>query len=76
MVQVQVSVQRINKFMRSNELDPDAVSHKDDYEDPVVVRNASFTWGENVCRVLITNSNIKIQEFLNQNIFRKMYLHL
>ena len=75
MVQVQVSVQRINKFMRSNELDPDAVSHKDDYEDPVVVRNASFTWGENVSRV-ITNSNIKIQEFLNQNIFRKMYLHL
>ena len=59
MVQVQVSVQRINKFMRSNELDPDAVSHKDDYEDPVVVRNASFTWGENVSRV-ITNSNMKI----------------
>ena len=45
--------------MRSDELDPDAVSHKDDYEDPVVVRNASFTWGENVSRV-ITNSNIKI----------------
>ena len=34
--------------MRADELDPDAVTHKEDYEDPVVVRNASFTWGKNV----------------------------
>ena len=47
MVQCQVSVQRIDKFMNANELDPDAVSH-DDHEDPIIVRNASFTWGENV----------------------------
>ena len=48
MVQCQVSVQRVNKFMNANELDPDAVSHQDDFEDPIMVRNASFTWGKNV----------------------------
>ncbi len=44
LVQCQVSVERINKFMNSDELDPDAVSHKEDFEDPVVVENANFAW--------------------------------
>ena len=48
MVQCQVSVERINKFMNADELDPDSVTHKDNFEDPIVVENADFTWTSNV----------------------------
>ena len=34
--------------MNSDELDPESVTHDQEIEDPVVVRNATFTWGENV----------------------------
>ena len=34
--------------MNSDELDPQSVTHDQEIEDPVVVRNATFTWGENV----------------------------
>ena len=48
MVQCQVSVERINKFMNADELDPDSVTHKENFEDPIVVENADFTWNANV----------------------------
>ena len=64
MVQCQVSVQRIDKFMNANELDPDAVSH-DDHEDPIVVRNASFTWGENVSNISKRSKLITLGSAIN-----------
>ena len=52
MVQCQVSVERINKFMNADELDPDSVTHKENFEDPIVVENADFTWNVNVSHIL------------------------
>merc|ERR1719158_1412784 len=49
-VQANVSVQRINKFMRSGELDPDSVERtkKSDSKGDIAisVREASFNWGD------------------------------
>ena len=45
-VQCQVSLNRINKFINSEELDPDAVSHSEANEAMVKAVNATFTWGE------------------------------
>ena len=63
MVQCQVSVQRINKFMNSDELDPHSVTHDQEIEDPVVVRNATFTWGENVKKKKRKKNSISRKKF-------------
>lgn len=34
--------------MNADELKENSVSHSDAYEEPVVVENASFTWGIDV----------------------------
>ena len=44
LVQVNVSLTRINKFMNSEELDPDNVSHDEEFQSPVVAQKASFAW--------------------------------
>src|SRR5699024_1505691 len=41
---VAVSVKRINKFLRSSDLDADAVEHKPDSTNAIVVENAAFCW--------------------------------
>ena len=46
LVQVNVSLTRINKFMNSEELDPDNVSHDEEFHSPVVAQKASFAWTE------------------------------
>ena len=43
-MQVNVSLTRINKFMNSEELDPDNVSHDEEFQSPVVAQKASFAW--------------------------------
>ena len=45
-VQCQVSLNRINKFINSEELDPEAVSHEKANEAMVKAVDATFTWGE------------------------------
>merc|ERR1712142_303617 len=47
-IQASVSIKRINKFMRSEELDPTSVvkNAKSDNSDAISVSNASFNWGE------------------------------
>merc|ERR1711892_740001 len=47
-IQASVSIRRINKFMRSEELDPDSVVKNGKSENPeaISVSNASFNWGE------------------------------
>ena len=44
-VQASVSVKRINKFMRSGELDPDSVEKSEKEGPAITVSDASFNWG-------------------------------
>ncbi|XP_017473674.1 PREDICTED: multidrug resistance-associated protein 1 isoform X7 [Rhagoletis zephyria] len=44
--ETQVSVQRINKFMNSEELDPNSVQHDPKECDPLIIRKGKFSWGE------------------------------
>ncbi|GLV32342.1 Multidrug-Resistance like Protein 1 [Carabus blaptoides fortunei] len=46
MVQASVSIQRINKFMNSEELNPDNLSHDPSEKYPLVIENGTFSWGE------------------------------
>ena len=47
-VQASVSIKRINKFMRSEELNPEAVGKSEDTKagNAITVKGASFDWGE------------------------------
>ncbi|XP_065155853.1 multidrug resistance-associated protein 1 isoform X1 [Atheta coriaria] len=45
MVQAKVSVDRINKFMNCEELDPNNVTHEPS-EDPIIIEDGNFNWGE------------------------------
>ncbi|TRY73074.1 hypothetical protein TCAL_02191, partial [Tigriopus californicus] len=60
LVQVGVSLDRINKFMNNEELDSNAVQHDESQKDhPVSVQNGTFAWGKSEPTVL-RNINIKI----------------
>ncbi|KAL5281110.1 ABCC2.2 family protein [Megaselia abdita] len=57
-IQIQVSVNRINKFMNGEELDPNNVQHdKKHAKTPVIVENGDFSWGGG--EVCIKKINIK-----------------
>ncbi|XP_022169430.1 multidrug resistance-associated protein 1-like isoform X2 [Myzus persicae] len=59
-VQSSVSVKRINKFMNSEELDPDSVTHNSDEKDPLVIENGTFTWGELNVAPTLSNINLRV----------------
>ncbi|KAL5238885.1 hypothetical protein ACI65C_006295 [Semiaphis heraclei] len=59
-VQSSVSVKRINKFMNSEELDPDSVTHDSDEKDPLVIENGTFTWGELTDVPTLSNINLRV----------------
>ena len=44
LVQTEVSLRRINKFMNSDELDPNSVSHDPNQKESIVVKKACFSW--------------------------------
>ena len=44
LIQCQVSLKRINKFINSEELDPEAISHRPQEEAMVKASEASFAW--------------------------------
>ncbi|XP_055837482.1 multidrug resistance-associated protein 1-like [Episyrphus balteatus] len=46
LVQTQVSVKRINKFLNSEELDPDCVGHDRGAPCPMLIENGTFSWGD------------------------------
>ncbi|XP_025410477.1 multidrug resistance-associated protein 1 isoform X2 [Sipha flava] len=60
LVQSSVSIKRINKFMNSEELDPDSVTHDSDEKDPLVIENGTFTWGEPTEEPTLKNINLRI----------------
>ncbi|KAF6207513.1 hypothetical protein GE061_015959, partial [Apolygus lucorum] len=51
--------QAINKFMNSEELDPDAVTHNEKEEDPIIIENGSFKWDEE--ETTLKNINLRIK---------------
>ncbi|XP_014250122.1 multidrug resistance-associated protein 1 isoform X2 [Cimex lectularius] len=59
-VEASVSVKRINKFMNSEELDPDSITHDDKPEEPLLMEDGSFKWGADDPAIL-KNINIKIK---------------
>ena len=46
LVQCSVSLNRVNKFMNSEELDPLNVTHDDDFSHPVFTDHADFCWDD------------------------------
>ncbi|KAM7353891.1 multidrug-Resistance like Protein 1 isoform 2-T2 [Cochliomyia hominivorax] len=59
-VQTQVSVKRINKFMNSEELDPNNVQHDPRKPNPLSIVNGSFSWGDE--DVTLKNINIEVKK--------------
>ncbi|XP_076628337.1 multidrug-Resistance like Protein 1 isoform X1 [Colletes latitarsis] len=63
MVQAYVSVKRINKFMNTEELDPDNVQHDPSEPHELLIENGTFTWDmENVEKPTLKNINIQIEQ--------------
>ncbi|KAI8125131.1 Multidrug resistance-associated protein 1 [Lucilia cuprina] len=58
--ETQVSVQRINKFMNSEELDPNNVQHDPKKPNPLSIVNGSFSWGDD--DVTLKNINIEVKK--------------
>ena len=61
LVQVGVSLKRINKFMNSDELDPNNVTHDEDFHHPVLAENAEFAW-ENTSKPNLKDINLKVED--------------
>ncbi|RZF36743.1 hypothetical protein LSTR_LSTR005056 [Laodelphax striatellus] len=63
-VQAGVSIERINKFMNTEELDPNSVQHNESEDDPLIIENGSFSWGagsEGDDALILKNINISIK---------------
>lgn len=45
LVQASVSIKRMNKFMNSEELDPNNVTHENSEKYPLLIENGTFSWG-------------------------------
>ncbi|XP_055920592.1 multidrug resistance-associated protein 1-like [Eupeodes corollae] len=58
LVQTQVSITRINKFLNSEELDPKCVGHDKSEKAPMLIENGSFSWGDDV---ILKDINMKIE---------------
>ncbi|XP_032595402.1 multidrug resistance-associated protein 1 isoform X21 [Drosophila grimshawi] len=61
LVQTQVSVGRINKFLNSEELDPNNVQHDASKPHPMTIENGFFSWGEED-EITLKNINIEVRQ--------------
>ncbi|XP_033169125.1 multidrug resistance-associated protein 1 isoform X6 [Drosophila mauritiana] len=59
LVQTQVSVNRINKFLNSEELDPNSVLHDSSKPHPMSIENGEFSWGD---EITLRNINIEVKK--------------
>ncbi|XP_073826057.1 multidrug-Resistance like Protein 1 isoform X6 [Musca autumnalis] len=59
LVQTQVSVKRINKFMNSEELDPNNVQHDPKKPHPLSIENGVFSWGDGEITLKNINMHVK-----------------
>ncbi|XP_030369087.1 multidrug resistance-associated protein 1-like isoform X1 [Scaptodrosophila lebanonensis] len=58
LVQIYVSATRVNKFLNSEELDPNNVQHDASKPHPMTIENASFSWDDD--NETLTNINIVV----------------
>ncbi|XP_023165481.2 multidrug resistance-associated protein 1 isoform X10 [Drosophila hydei] len=59
--ETQVSVQRINKFLNSEELDPDNVQHDSSKPHPMSIENGHFSWGDED-EMTLKNINMEVRK--------------
>ncbi|KMY89968.1 multidrug resistance-associated protein 1 isoform X12 [Drosophila simulans] len=57
--ETQVSVNRINKFLNSEELDPNSVLHDSSKPHPMSIENGEFSWGD---EITLRNINIEVKK--------------
>ncbi|XP_020807934.1 multidrug resistance-associated protein 1 isoform X13 [Drosophila serrata] len=57
--ETQVSVKRINKFLNSEELDPNSVTHDSSKPHPMTIENGEFSWGD---EITLRNINIEVRK--------------
>ncbi|KAH8413308.1 hypothetical protein KR009_009966 [Drosophila setifemur] len=57
--ETQVSVNRINKFLNSEELDPNSVLHDTSKPHPMSIENGEFSWGD---EITLRNINIEVRK--------------
>ncbi|XP_066905600.1 multidrug resistance-associated protein 1 [Halyomorpha halys] len=60
MVQASVSIKRINRFLNSEELDLNIISHDEKEDDPLVVEKGTFSWGANE-EPTLRNLNLRVK---------------
>lgn len=60
LVQTIVSVKRINKFMNSDELDPNVVEHDPKVSAPLLIENGSFCWDEG--ETILRDINMRVND--------------
>ncbi|XP_041372529.1 multidrug resistance-associated protein 1-like [Gigantopelta aegis] len=61
-VQANVSIGRIGKFLRQPDLDFDTVIHETYSENAISVKNGTFTWDKTMPEPTLKNINIEIQD--------------
>ncbi|KAG1691095.1 Canalicular multispecific organic anion transporter 2 [Nymphon striatum] len=61
LIQTAVSVKRLNKFMRAEELDSNVIQHDSNEPDMIRISNASFTWGEARSEPVLKDISLKIK---------------
>ncbi|KAG1691087.1 Multidrug resistance-associated protein 1 [Nymphon striatum] len=61
LIQTAVSVKRLNKFMRGEELDPNIVQHDSNERDMIRISNASFSWGEAGSEPVLKDISLEIK---------------
>ncbi|XP_021950748.1 multidrug resistance-associated protein 1 [Folsomia candida] len=59
LVQALVSIKRLNKYLNSEEIHPDAVTHNESENDPIVIRDGSFSWTDESMTLQDINFNVK-----------------
>ncbi|CAL4058622.1 unnamed protein product, partial [Meganyctiphanes norvegica] len=60
--QAAVSIKRMNKFINAEEIDPEAVVKDNNKSEPIVVENATFSWGNTEDeKEILKNINISIK---------------
>lgn len=64
LVQANVSLTRLNKFLNADELDPDAVTKDKNIKKPITIENGTFAWGhdDEDGKPVLHNLDIEIEE--------------
>ncbi|CAG7833092.1 unnamed protein product [Allacma fusca] len=60
MVQAIVSLNRLDRYMNSEEIDPDSVTHDPTAKDPISIENGSFAWEPET--IVLKNINLSVRE--------------